>query len=208
MADKFPMRAHDGADRYCEAYRDSLIRAWASIDASAVARAATLVRDCLLRDAIVYACGNGGAAAIANHLLCDFQKGVQTGTARRPRIVSLSAPIELMTAIANDISYDDVFAYQLRTMARPGDLLFTISASGNSENIVRAATWAKTNAMQTVALTGFSGGRSANLADVVIHVDSHNYGIVEDIFQSMMHVLAQYLRQSWMKPEDIATARF
>jgi D-sedoheptulose 7-phosphate isomerase len=208
MADKFPTRVYDGADRYCEAYRDGILRAWASIELSAVARAATLVRECLLRDGTVYACGNGGSAAIANHLLCDFQKGVQTGTARQPRVVSLSAPLELITAIANDISYDEVFVYQLRTMARPGDLLIAISASGNSENIVRAVMWAKSNAVATIAMTGFSGGRSASGADVVLHVDSQNYGIIEDVFQSMMHVLAQYLRQSWMAPADVAGARF
>jgi len=208
MADKFPIQVYDGADRYCEAYRDSILRAWTSIEVSAVARAATLVRECMLRDGIVYACGNGGSAAIANHLLCDFQKGVQTGTGRQPRVVSLSAPLELITAIANDISYDEVFVYQLRTMARPGDLLIAISASGNSENIVRAVMWAKSNAVPTIAMTGFSGGRSASVADVVLHVDSQNYGITEDVFQSMMHVIAQYLRQSWMAAADVSGAKF
>jgi len=208
MTDKFPMQPYAGADGYCEAYRENILRAWASVQSAAVAGAATLVRECLLRDGIIYACGNGGSAAIANHLLCDFHKGVQTGTPRKPRVVSLSAPLELITAIANDISYDEVFIYQLRTMARPGDLLITISASGNSENVVRAAMWAKANGVPTIGMTGFSGGRVADVADVVIHVDSQNYGIVEDVFQSMMHVIAQYLRQSFMAPGDIGGSRF
>ncbi len=166
MAEKFPSQPYAAAQDYFEAYRAHIAHAWSSVDASCVARAAALIRACLERDGIVYACGNGGSAAIANHLLCDFQKGIQTGTTRKPRVVSLSSHLELITAIANDISYDDVFVYQLRTMARPGDLLITISSSGNSENIVRAARWAKDNGIPTVALVGFSGGRSATIADV------------------------------------------
>lgn len=208
MADKFPMQAYDGADRYCEAYRDSILCAWASVEVSAVTHAATLVRECLLRDGIIYACGNGGSAAIANHLMCDFHKGIQTGTTRKPRVVSLSAHLELITAIANDISYDEIFVYQLRTMARPDDLLITISSSGNSENIVRALTWAKTSDIRTISMTGFSGGRSAAIADVAIHVDAANYGIVEDMHQSVMHLIAQYVRQSRMTHEDIVQSKF
>jgi len=208
MAEKFPSQPYTAAQDYFEAYRAQIARAWSSVDASCVARAAALIRDCLERDGIIYACGNGGSAAIANHLLCDFQKGIQTGTTRKPRVVSLSSHLELITAIANDISYDDVFSYQLRTMARAGDLLITISSSGNSENIVRAARWAKDNAIPTVALVGFSGGRSATIADVAVHVDAENYGIVEDVHQSMMHLFAQYLRQSWMTPADIEKSKF
>jgi len=113
----------------------------------------------------VYSCGNGGSAAIANHLQCDFLKGAQTDTELLPRVVSLSSHLELITAIANDIAYDEVFAYQLRTLARPGDVLLTISSSGNSENIVRAVQWARDNRVGSIALTGFDGGRSATLAD-------------------------------------------
>ncbi|MGA3309651.1 MAG: SIS domain-containing protein [Xanthobacteraceae bacterium] len=93
-------------------------------------------------------------------------------------------------------------------MARPGDVLMTISASGNSENIVRAVNWAKNNGVPTIALVGFSGGRSATMADVSIHVAAENYGTVEDVHQSMMHLFAQYLRQSRMSAEQIARRHF
>ena len=153
-------------------------------------------------------CGNGGSAAIANHLLCDFQKGIQTDTAVKPRVVSLSSHPELITAIGNDIGFEDIFVFQLRTMARPGDVLMTISSSGNSENIVRCMKWAKDNGVPTIALVGFSGGRSGNMADVTIHVAAKNYGTVEDVHQSVMHLLAQYLRQSHMNDEQIACRKF
>src|SRR5258708_18825560 len=103
---------------------------------------------------------------MGSHLLFDLLRGVQTDTKVRPHVISLANSIELITAIANDIAYEEVFAYQLRTLARTGDVLITISASGNSENIVRAVRWARDNRVGSIALTGFDGGRSAALADV------------------------------------------
>jgi D-sedoheptulose 7-phosphate isomerase len=205
---KFPSTRYGSAEDYFAAYRDEIMRAWSTIDAAAVAAAARILHECLERDGIIYACGNGGSAAIANHLLCDFHKGIQTDTALKPRVVSLSAHLELITAIGNDIGYEDVFAYQLRTMARPGDVLMTISSSGDSENIVRAARWAKDNGVPTIALVGFGGGRSATIADATIHVAAENYGIVEDAHQSMMHLFAQYLRQCRMSAERIVQSKF
>jgi len=114
----------------------------------------------------------------------------------------------LITAIANDFAYDEVFSYQLKTMAAPGDVLITISSSGNSENIVRAIDWARVNGVGSISMTGFAGGRSKSLADINLHVAAENYGVVEDIHQSMMHSLAQYLRQSAMPAELVARRVF
>jgi D-sedoheptulose 7-phosphate isomerase len=207
-SDKFPSRAYTSPEGYFAAYRDEIKRAWSTVDGTAIARAAQMLSDCIARDGIVYACGNGGSAAIANHLLCDYLKGIQSETVAKPRVVSLSSHLELLTAIGNDIGYADTFVYQLRTMARPGDLLITISASGDSENVVRAATWAKENGIPIIAMVGFAGGRSRSLADVALHVQAENYGIVEDVHQSIMHLLTQYLRQSRMQAEKIATCKF
>jgi len=93
-------------------------------------------------------------------------------------------------------------------MAAPGDLLITISASGDSENIVRALEWAGANGLAAIAMTGFSGGRSAGLADVNLHVAAENYGVVEDVHQSLMHCLSQYLRQRAMPPDLVSRRRF
>jgi phosphoheptose isomerase len=116
--------------------------------------------------------------------------------------------VEIITAIGNDISYDEVFAYQLRSLAKPGDLLITISSSGDSENIVRTVQWAKANDVPVISMTGFNGGRSAELADVNLHVDADNYGIIEDVHQSLMHLLAQYIRQAHMDEETIRERKF
>lgn len=204
----FPDRVIENAKAYSREYIGELGRAAAQIDLTAFDRAASLIKNTILDDKTVFACGNGGSAAISNHLLCDFAKGIQNDTGLRPKVISLSSHIELITAIGNDHSYDDIFLYQLRTAARSGDLLLTISSSGNSENIVRAVAWAKEHNVGTIALTGFEGGRSAALADVNIHVPSKNYGIVEDLHQSCMHILAQFLRMTHMSPDLVPTRKF
>jgi len=204
----FPSQIYSSAGSYIAGYRDEMARAWASVDLAAFDRAAAMLDAAIRARRMIYACGNGGSSAISGHLLCDFLKGIQTDTKLLPRVVSLASHLELITAIANDISYDEVFAYQLRTLAAPGDVLITVSSSGNSENIVRAIDWARQNGVATIAMTGFSGGRSAKLADVVLHVAAENYGIVEDMHQSMMHCLAQYLRQRAMSPHHAISRPF
>ena len=204
----FPDQPFETAEHFVDAYAERVSAALASIDRARVAAAAKLLAEAYSSESILYSCGNGGSAAISNHLHCDHLKGVQTDTAFRPRIVSLVSVMETITAIANDISYDEVFVYQLRTMARPGDVLITISSSGDSENIVRAIQWAKDNGVATIALTGFNGGRASAIADIHIHVDSDNYGVVEDVHQSVMHMLAQYIRMSDMTADLIANKKF
>lgn len=204
----FPDRRFGSMAEYFDAYADQLARAAASVSRDALAAAERLLSDALARDAQVYSCGNGGSAAISNHLVCDHAKGLSRDTGLRPRVHSLSATIELMTAIANDVSYGEVFAYQLKLFARPGDVLVTISSSGDSDNVVRAVEWARDNRVATIALTGFSGGRTAKLADVAVHVDADNYGVVEDVHQSIMHALAQHIRMVRMPDALIAERKF
>ena len=193
---------------YAEAYFKQLAAAGNSIDTTSLDATARMLGDAYDRNATVYVCGNGGSASISNHLVCDHLKGIQTDTKTRPRVVSLSSNIEVITAIANDISYDDVFVYQLSTMAQSGDVLVTISSSGNSENIVRAVKWANTNNCKVISMTGFDGGHSSELADINLHVQSDNYGIVEDMHQSLMHILAQYLRMERMDSNLLASTKF
>ncbi len=204
----FPDRAFKTAEDFIDAYAERVSAALTSIDRGRVAAAAKVLATAYSTGAAVYSCGNGGSAAISNHLHCDHLKSVQTDTAFKPRVVSLVSVMETITAIANDISYDEVFAYQLRTMATPGDVLITVSSSGDSENVVRALQWAKENGVKTIALTGFDGGRSRAIADISIHVEGDNYGIVEDAHQSVMHMLAQYIRMSGMPPDLIDERKF
>jgi D-sedoheptulose 7-phosphate isomerase len=204
----FPDRRYDDASSYADAYFDRVTAAAATIDRAAVRAAAAILARVYGRGGRAYSCGNGGSAAIANHLVCDHCKLVRTDTALTPRIHSLSTTVEMITAIANDISYDEVFVYQLRSLGEAGDVLITISSSGDSENVVRAARWAKENGLEVIAMTGFGGGRSAKIADVNLHVAADNYGVIEDVHQSLMHILAQHLRQAHMDEGLIRERKF
>jgi len=205
----FPDERYDDAGSFADDYFSLLGAAAGSVDRGALRAAAELLMGVHSDDrATVYSCGNGGSAAIANHLACDHCKAVQSDTGLRPRVYSLSAHIEVMTAVSNDLSYDDVFLYQLRSLARPGDALVSVSSSGDSENIVRAVSWARENGIPVIAMTGFDGGRSAALADVNLHVAAHNYGVIEDVHQSLMHILAQYIRLAHMDEPVIGQRRF
>ena len=115
---------------YLDAYFDLFRAAAAAVARERMQAAADAIIDVVARDGTIFSCGNGGSAAIANHLACDCLKGVRTDTTIKPRVSSLSATVELITAIANDIGYDDIFSYQLSSLAKPGDVLITISSSG------------------------------------------------------------------------------
>jgi phosphoheptose isomerase len=123
-------------------------------------------------------------------------------------VLSLSTNVEVLTAIANDIGYEAVFAYQLQSQAEPGDLLIAVSSSGRSRNIVNAVAWARDHGLRTIAITGFDGGAARTMAEVAIHVDSTNYGIIEDLHQAVVHALAQYVRQSRMSADVISETVF
>jgi phosphoheptose isomerase len=205
---KFPNRRHEHAASYCDDYLKESARAASSIDLSKVERAAAVLLHTYTTGGNVFSCGNGGSAAVANHLQCDHVKGIQTGTDLLPRVMSLSSNVELLTAIANDLTFEHVFTYQLQSQARPGDVLIAISSSGRSPNIVRALTWAREHRLRTIALTGFSGGEAKQLAETAIHVDCENYGVIEDQHQAIMHAIAQYLRQSRMTEAAVAASTF
>ena len=136
------------------------------------------------RGARAFSCGNGGSASIANHMQCDHVKGVRTATDLAPRVQSLSTNVELLSAIANDLGYEHVFTYQLQSQSEPGDVLIAVSSSGRSPNIGRAISWARDHGLHTIAVTGFDGGVARELAEVSIHVECTNYGVIEDLHQS------------------------
>lgn len=205
---KFPAAPYASAATYFSAYAEETARAASSVEAAAVARAAAILLDAYTCGATVFSCGNGGSASIANHLQCDHTKNVGKSTDLFPRVMSLSVNVEVLTAIANDHAYEDVFTHQLRSQSRPGDVLVAVSSSGRSANIVTAMSWARDHGLRTISLTGFDGGEARTIADVSIHVNGTNYGVIEDLHQAIMHALAQYIRQSRMTADAISTNVF
>lgn len=203
----FPEKPFGNARDYLDAYALEISAAFASVDRAALDAAAKALVTAIARNATIFTCGNGGSAAIANHFVCDHTKGARADTLIFPRAHSLVANIEINTAIANDIAYDQIFSYQLQSYASRDDVLVAISSSGNSPNIVNALRWAKDNGLVTIAMSGFSGGKAREIADIALYVAAHNYGLVEDVHQSLMHVLAQFLRQKHMTDQTLIAPR-
>ncbi len=208
MKDFFPNTRFPSCESFAGQYFETLSKAAALSNLSALNQVCALLDETIRAGNFIYICGNGGSAGIANHSLCDFLKCVRTDTELKPRFMSLSAHTEMNSALANDISYAEIFAYQLQSMARPGDLLWTVSSSGDSENVVRALEASKGIGMKSISFTGFSGGRSKDMADVNVHVEATNYGVIEDIHMSFIHILTQYLRMSNMDEALIAERKF
>ncbi len=168
------------------------------IDPAPIDRLADVLFDAWRDGRRVFIFGNGGSALTASHQACDLQKTASVDGRPRLQVSALTDNIGLLTAIGNDISYDDIFRFPLETYAQRGDIAIAISASGNSPNILRACSWAKEHGITTVALTGFSGGKVAPLADLHINVPSDNYGIIEDLHLAVGHMVAQALRSRIM----------
>lgn len=208
MTQLFPVTPFSDCGSFATAYFDQVTRAAATLDPAVIDRAAALVKATIDRGSFIYICGNGGSAGIANHSLCDFLKCVRTDTQLMPRVMSLAAHTEMNSALANDISYDEVFAYQLQSMARPGDLVWTVSSSGNSPNVVRALEVAAELGLDSISFTGFGGGRSRGMATVNLHVDAQNYGVVEDVHMGLIHIITQYLRLSHMDQSLLGQRKF
>tara|TARA_B100000674_G_C37711616_1_gene855434 strand:- start:59 stop:682 length:624 start_codon:yes stop_codon:yes gene_type:complete len=156
----------------------------------------------------IMVCGNGGSAALANHFACDHQKILNEVKPLKPFVLSLASNSPLMTAISNDNKYENIFCDQLKQIGKKSDILITISSSGDSENIIKAIKVAKAMSIKTISFTGFNGGRSKNLADHNIHVKSQNYGIIESLHHTIMNLISQYLKNTYLSEKKIKNLKF
>lgn len=164
-----------------------------------------LLHDVMQRDGWVYLCGNGGSAATASHLAVDLGKNLKRKPNRRMRVLSLTDNVPWITALANDLSYDDCFSEQLRNYIKPGDLIIGISASGDSENVVRAFRLAQDYGADRLALIGFDGGRLAKLASAKVWIESYDYGLVESVHGIVAHMLVGLLNERQTKDHSDAS---
>ncbi len=173
-------------------YRNSLGQALDVISIEALKATYHVLKTVSEKKGFIFTAGNGGSAAIANHLCCDWTKGTYIENKVRLKTYSLCSNVELMTAISNDFGNDEVFSRQLKMLVEPNDALVLISSSGNSPNVIHAAKTAKDLKIPIIGFTGFSGGKLKDLADISIHVEANNYGTVEDAHQIIMQSIAQY----------------
>lgn len=181
------------AKQYFEAYRDVV----GELPYGRIEQAIEELVRCYQADSNVFLFGNGGSAALASHFACDLGKGtiVEGNGHKRFRVLSLTDNLPLLTAWANDSSYDMVFAEQLRNFIRPMDVAFAISGSGNSPNVLRALEAARAAGAFTIGLTGFQGGRMKALCDLCVVVPSDNMQVIEDFHLAVSHAIFSVVRR-------------
>lgn len=139
----------------------------------------------------LFICGNGGSAANANHAAVDISNQIKFKNKRLAKCVSLSSNIPMITALANDFGYKNIFSMQLETLGNKGDLLIVFSVSGSSPNVIRAAEKAKKMGIHIISISGFSGGKIKKKSDICIKFNSKNYGLVEDLQMTIIHNICQ-----------------
>lgn len=147
------------------------------------------------RGGFVYIFGNGGSASTASHFVNDFNKGVSENLRKKFRFSCLNDSVSTIMAIANDVSYDQIFKVQLENYLTPNDLVIGISGSGNSRNIVAALEYANELGAETIGLVGYDGGRVKELATCSIHVPIHDMQKVEDVHMIMDHLMMFILKE-------------
>jgi phosphoheptose isomerase len=171
---------------------------------------------CLTAGGKVLVCGNGGSAAQAQHLAAELVGRYKAPGRRALAAIALTADTSILTAWANDVGYDDVFARQVEALGAPGDVLIGLSTSGRSRNVVRAFETARARGVRTVALLGGDGGALAPLADVAITVPSADTQHIQEVHLVVVHLLCELIearlladaalpaRTIWEEPEHAA----
>lgn len=141
----------------------------------------------------IFVCGNGGSAAISDHFVTDFNEYLKRKSKRKyiARAISLSNSMSLITAISNDISYDKIFTEQIENFYDKGDCIMVFSCSGTSKNIIEICKYAKKRKIDVICIVGFNNHKIKKYSKYHIAINSNSYGVVEDIFQSIMHVMLE-----------------
>jgi D-sedoheptulose 7-phosphate isomerase len=185
-------------EQFVDTYLQEVSHHLRSIRPEAIVRSAERLLRAYREGAQILVAGNGGSASTASHLACDLGKtvlGADPGArSSRFRVVSLADNVALLTAWANDVGYDSVFAEQVKSLGQPGDVLVVISASGSSPNIVAAVHAARERGLETIGLLGFDGGEVRDLLDEQVVVDCSDYGHVESAHLVLGHLLTDWFK--------------
>lgn len=174
-------------------YSNRLQATLQAADWSAVRCLSEELLDCWVTGRQVFLCGNGGSAGNAIHLANDFLYGISKKSGSGLRVNALPANTSLITCLANDEGYDEIYSLQLAVQARRDDVLIVLSGSGNSPNIIKALEQAKIIGMKSFAVLGYSGGKAKDLADTPIHFEVDDMQIAEDMQMVLGHMIAQWL---------------
>jgi phosphoheptose isomerase len=161
--------------------------------AATLEQVASELHDCFARGNKLLACGNGGSASDAEHLVAELVGRFKDDRQALPALALSAGGTATLTAVANDYGYEAVFARQVEALARPGDLLFAISTSGNSPNVIAAVTAARARDCRIVGFTGAAGGRLASLTDILIAAPSSTTARIQEVHGVCIHAICESL---------------
>lgn len=176
-------------------YLNTLINILRNVDLKQLKQVEEALLDAYNKDNVIYIMWNGWSASTASHYACDFSKGTACQGKKRFRFVSLNDNISHFTAIANDLSFDDIFSEQLKNVLTPEDTVLVISASWNSKNLIKALEYAKSIWSRTIAIVWFKWGKAKEIADIYVHIDNMEYWPVEDVHMIVNHLLSTYFKK-------------
>lgn len=170
-------------------YLDLEIKTLQSLDIDKIDEAMQLIRETYEKEGTIYIFGNGGSSATASHYQNDFNKGISEYVEKKFRFACLNDNMATVMAIANDIGFEEVFRFQLKKKLQPNDIVIAISGSGNSKNVLNAVEYAKSCGNKIIGMTGFDGGKLADMSDVSLHVPIHSMQVTEDIHMVFDHLM-------------------
>ncbi len=184
---------------YIQDYFDRLHKGLLNMDEDKIDQVVNILFDAWKTGKQVFVMGNGGSAATASHIACDFGKGIIKGQdeydpeLKRMKVMSLGDNLATLTALGNDLSYDDVFTQQLMNLLQPEDVVIVISGSGNSKNILKAAEFANSKGATTIGLLGFDGGKTKSIVKHALVFEENHYGRAEDAHMILDHLITERL---------------
>jgi D-sedoheptulose 7-phosphate isomerase len=151
----------------------------------------------ILNDKSIFLIGNGGSASTVEHFETDLSFIKESRDLPKVKVFALTANSSLISALANDIGFENVFLHQLKRKANKNDICFLVSASGNSDNLIQAAKWSNQQGIKTIALLGFDGGQLSNLVEdcFIVETEIGKYGNVEDLHLAICHSLSARIKE-------------
>ena len=192
-------------DSFLANYNDSIIETLNELNKSKLNNICNILEKAIINKKKIFVIGNGGAGAVANHFLCDFNKGIKLSSKKKyiPKVISLCNSVETITAIGNDINFNSIFTSQIENYSEKGDILFAMSCSGTSKNIIETIRWCNKKNMPVIFITGFLIKSKKLKLKEHLNLNVKNYGIAEDIFSLIMHTISQFIRFKYKSKNHI-----
>ncbi len=184
---------------FANSYFQNLINTFKNLDKNSILKLEKEFLDVRKKNSTLYVFGNGGGAATAMTMANDLGFDVLKKTKKKTfKIISLNDNSSVITAIANDTGYDNIFLNQLKIHFKKNDKILIFSASGNSKNLVDAANWVKKKGGKVISILGFDGGKLKKISNLSVHIKSEkgDYGPVEDIQLIINHILAHWFQKN------------